>query len=112
MVQLIVEKTNTKIQNVKDDLPAYYNKSDKSTFIRPVDQCEFYAFISLLYVRGLCGQSMHTYRMLFSETVVYPIFGTTMLKHRFLFLCSGCLLMIWKKDIDSRKRIDFLLREH
>ena len=101
MVQLIVEKTNTKIQNVKDDLPAYYNKSDKSTFIRPLDQCEFYTFISLLYVRGLCGQSMHTYRMLFSETVVYPIFGTTMLKHRFLFLC----LAMSFDDLEERHRL-------
>ena len=55
MVQLINYKTKTKIQHVKDNLPAYYNKSDKNTFILLLDQREFFAFISLLYARRLLG---------------------------------------------------------
>ena len=35
MVQLIVGKTNTKIQHVNDNFPAYYNKSDKKYFCSP-----------------------------------------------------------------------------
>lgn len=68
MVQLIVSNTNAKIQHIKDNLPPYYNRSDKSTFRCPLDQRELYAFIALLYARGLLGQSMHSYNVLFSET--------------------------------------------
>ena len=68
MVQLIVSNTNAKIQHIKDNLPPYYNRSDKSTFRCPLDQRELYAFIALLYARGLSGQSMHSYNVLFSET--------------------------------------------
>ena len=88
MPQLIVDKTNTKIQHVKDILPAYYNKSNKNTFIHPLDQGGFYAFIGLLYARGLFVQSMHTYKMLFSETAGHPVYSATLPKRRFLFLCS------------------------
>ena len=85
-VQLIVDNTN--IQHVKDILPAYYNKSDKNTFISSLDQGEFYAFIGLLYTRGFLRQSIHTYKMVFfPETAGHPVFSATMLKHRFFFLC-------------------------
>ena len=86
MVQLIFNKTNTKIQHVKDNVPAYYNKSNKNTFICPLDQRELYVFIGLLYARGLLGQSMHMYKMLFSETAGHPVFSATMSNHRFSFL--------------------------
>ena len=65
MIQFFVDKTKTKTQNVKTNLPAYCNNSDKNTFIGSVDQREFSAFTSLLYARGLLGQSVHTYKMLF-----------------------------------------------
>ena len=41
MAQLTVGKPNTQIKHVKNNLPAYYNKSDKSTFIISLDQREF-----------------------------------------------------------------------
>ena len=40
MVQLIVSNTNAKIQHIKDNLLPYYNRSDKNTFIRSLDQHE------------------------------------------------------------------------
>ena len=89
MVQLIVDKINTKIKHIKDNLPAYYNKSDKITFIRPFDQREFHAFISLFYACGHFGQSMHTCKMLFSEAPGYPVFSANMLKHKIFISLFG-----------------------
>ena len=86
MVQLIVSNTNAKIQHIKDNLPPYYNRSSKNTFIRPLDQHKLYKFIGLLYAWGLLRQSLHSYKMLFSETAGHPVFSATMSKHRFSFL--------------------------
>ena len=86
MVQLIINRTNAKIEYVRDNLPPYYNKSNKNCFVYPLDEREFYAYIGLLYARGLLGQSMHTYKMLFTETAGHPVFSATMSKHRFSFL--------------------------
>ena len=77
MVQLTVDKANTQIQHQKDNLTTYYNKSDKNTFVRPLDQDEFYAFIGLLCVRDLLRQSMHTYKIIFSETAEHSVFSPT-----------------------------------
>ena len=55
MVELVVKHTNTKIQNVQDNLPDYY-RLGKSTFIRPLNHQEFYAFVSLLYAVFLASQ--------------------------------------------------------
>ena len=88
MGQLIADKTNVKTQQVKYILLADYNKLDKNTFIHPLDQRKFYAFIGLFCAHGLLGQSMHTYKMVFSETAGHSVFNATMWKHRFSFLCS------------------------
>ena len=105
MVQLIVDKANTKLQHVKRNLPAYYNKSNKNTFICLLDQRKVYAFTGLLYASGLLGQSMHTYKVLFSETAGHLVFSATMSKHRFKFLCSVMFFddpkekrQLWRKD--------------
>ena len=61
MVQLIADKTNTKIQHVKDNLSGCYKTSGKNTFIHSHDQCKLCAFIGfLLYTSGLLAQPMHT----------------------------------------------------
>lgn len=86
MVELIVKHTNTKIQHVLDNLPDHRLRS--CTYIRLLTHCELYAFIGLLYARGLLGQSMHATSILFSETAGHPIFGATMSRHRFTFLVS------------------------
>ena len=88
MVELIVKHTNSRIQHVQDNLPKYYARTNKNTFIRPLTHREFYAFIGLLYAQGLLGQSMHASKILFSETAGHAIFSGTMSKHRFSFLLS------------------------
>ena len=55
MVELIVKHTNSRIQHVQDNLPEYYVRTNKNTYIRPLTHREFYAFIGLLYARGLLG---------------------------------------------------------
>ena len=91
MVELVVKHTNTKIQNVQDNLPDYY-RLGKSTFIRPLNHQEFYAFVSLLYAVFLASQ------WIFSKTSVIS-------KHRFSFLLSVITFddaakrpEEWKKD--------------
>ena len=86
MGQLIISNTNAKIQHIKDNLPWYYNRSDKNPFIRHLDERELYTYIGLHYARSILGQSMQSYKMLFSETSGHPVFSTTMSKHRFYFL--------------------------
>ena len=88
MVELLVKHTNSRIQHVQDNLPEYYARTNKNTYIRPLTHHEFYAFIGLLYARGLLGQSMHASKILFSETAGHAIFSGTMSKHRFSFLLS------------------------
>ena len=86
MVQLIISNTNAKIQHIKDNLPWYYNRSDENPFIRHLDERELYTYIGLHYARSILGQSMQSYKMLFSETSGHPVFSATMSKHRFYFL--------------------------
>ena len=66
-----------------------------------LDERELFAFIGLLYARGLLGQSMHTYKMLFSDTTGHNIFGATMSKHRFSFLIG----ILSFDDPDERTRL-------
>ena len=89
MVELIVKHTNSRIQHVQDNLPEYYARTNKNTYIRPLTHREFYAFIGLLYARGLLRQSMHASKKLFSETAGHAMFSGTMSKHRFSFLLSA-----------------------
>ena len=86
MIELVINNTNDKIRRIKENLPPHFVESNKNTYVRLLDQEEFYAFIGLLYARGLLGQSMHTYKILFSETAGHQIFTATMSKHRFTFL--------------------------
>ena len=85
MTELVINNTNDKIRHIKENLPPHFVESNKNTYVRLLDQEEFYAFIGLLYARGLLGQSMRTYKILFSETAGHQIFTAIMPKHRFTF---------------------------
>ena len=65
MTELVINNTNDKIRHIKENLPPHFVESNKNTYVRLLDQEEFYAFIGLLYARGLLGQSMHTYKIFF-----------------------------------------------
>ena len=86
MTELVINNTNDKIRHIQENLRPHFVESNKNTYVRLLDQEEFYVFIGLLYARGLLGQSMHTYKILFPETAGHQIFTATMSKHRFTFL--------------------------
>ena len=86
MTELVINNANDKIRHIKENLPLHFVESTKNTYVRLLDQEEFYAFICLLYARGLLRQSMHTYKILFPETSGQQIFTAKMSKHRFTFL--------------------------
>ena len=88
MMDLIVEKTNLKINYVVDNTPPESKKllSDKYTYLKTTDLREMYAFIGLLYTHGLLGLDMHSMEILFSSTVGHSIFTSTTSKLRFTFL--------------------------
>ena len=85
MTELVINNTNDKIRHIKKNLPPHFVESN-NTYARLLDQEEFYAFIGLLYARGLLGQSKHTYKILFPENAAHQIFTATISKHRFIFL--------------------------
>ena len=68
MTELVINNTNDKIRHIKENFPPHFFESNKNTCVRLLDQEEFYAFIGVLYARGLLGQSMNTFKILFSET--------------------------------------------
>ena len=83
-IRLIAGKTNTIIQPVKDKLTAYL--PSWSTLV-PCIHC------SPLRPRLSCTvkKSMYSVEYLqnaFSKPAGHPVFSVTMLKHKFLFLCS------------------------
>jgi len=88
MVELIINKTNLKIQHILDNLSENYRNTDKCNYVRLLDNAEFFAFVGLIYARGLLGQAMHKSTLLFSDVAGHPIFSAPMSTHRFWFLQS------------------------
>ena len=75
MTELVIDNTNDKIRHIKENLPPHFVESNKNTYVRLLDQEEFYAFIGLFYARSLLGQSMHTYKIIFLKLldIKYPL---------------------------------------
>ena len=117
--ELVINNTNDKIRYVKENLPPHFIESNKNTYVRLLDQEEFYAFIGLLYARGLLGQSMHTYKITFSETAGHQIFTATMYKHRFTFFRAALIFdnpeeqrKLWKSDwFAAARRLTVMFNE-
>ena len=111
MTGLVINNTNDKIRHIKENLPPHFVESNKNTYVWLLDQEEFYAFIGFLYARGLLGQSMHTYKIFFSDTAAHQIFTPTMSKHILTFL-SAVLTFdspeerreLWKSDLFAEAR--------
>ena len=119
MTERVINNTNDKIRHIKENFPPHFVESNKNTYVRLLDQEEFYAFIGLLYARGLLGQSMHTYKILFSETAGHQIFTATMSKHRFTFLNAVLTFdnpeerrELWKSDrFAAARRLTVMFNE-
>ncbi|XP_066920700.1 uncharacterized protein [Clytia hemisphaerica] len=108
MVDLILKHTNQKIKHVQDNLPdPKENSSNRSYYyVRPLSRNELYAFLGLLYARGLLGKSTYKIENLFHETSGHPVFSGTMSRHRLSFILSVLsfdeeneqLKELWKSD--------------
>ena len=103
MNELVINNTNDKIRHIKENLPLHF----------------VYAFIGLLYARGLLGQSMHTYKIFLCETAGHQIFTATMSKHRFTFLNAVLTFdnpeercKLWKSDrFAAARRLTVMFNE-
>jgi len=89
MISSIVFNTNKKIEMIRDKSRAY--PLDDSTYVcmKNTSAGEIYAFIGLLYLRGLLGQNNYDVSILFNDLTGNPIFGATMSKNRFKFLFAN-----------------------
>ena len=103
MMDIIVEYTNKRIENAR---LAFRNVSSSTlTFTKNTNHIEIYAFIGLLYVRGLAGMNNHDVAHLYDPIMGPPPFGATMSKNRMEFLYA-CITFddftereqLWKHD--------------
>ena len=86
IIHEIVVHTNKKITAFRINLSNEILQNDKYTYIHTTDIAEVYAFIGLIYARGLLGQNNVSAEKIFSESYGHPIFTSTMSKNRFRFL--------------------------
>ena len=110
MTELVINNTNDKIRHIKENFPPHFVESNKNAYVRLLDQEEFYAFIGLLYARGLLGQSMHTYKILFSGTAGHQIF--TFLNAVLTFDNPEEQRKLWKSDrFAAARRLTVMFNE-
>ena len=87
-IQLIVQSTNRKIEEVLDDLPEEAVNDSTRPYLRTTTVLEIYALIGLMFFRGLLGLNNHGAKHLFSEKTGHHVFGATMSKNRYAFLTA------------------------
>ena len=81
-------RTNEKIESFRQTVDPKIFEGDKCPYLKETNAAEIYAFIGLVYARGLQGQNSVRTELLFSENYGHPIFSATMSKNRFKFLFS------------------------
>ena len=84
IIHEIVVPMNDKITAFQNNLSNKTLQNDKYIYIHTTDIAEVYAFIGLIYARGLLGQNVSAEKM-FSDSYGHPIFTATMSKKRFRF---------------------------
>lgn len=100
MIQIIVDKTNKKIEDVCAPLVA----EDKAeTFHYPTDVDEMKAFIGLLYYAGLWKSAKVDDNRLWEKTNGVTFYRCLFARHRYTFLAS-CLRFDDKESRDENDR--------
>ena len=79
-------RTNEKIESFRQTVGPKIFEGDKCLYLKETNTAEIYAFIGLVYTRGLQGQNSVRTELLFSENYGHPIFSATMSIHRFKIL--------------------------
>ena len=83
-----VLRTNEKIESFRQTVDPKIFEDDKCPYLKKRNAAAIYAFIGLVYARGLQGQNSVRTELLFSGNYGHPIFFATMSKNRFKFLFS------------------------
>ena len=87
MVDDIVDATNRRIEETLASIPVE-ERDDTMPYLKPTNALEIYAFIGLMYFRGLLCLNSHSISTIFSERSGHHVFGGTMSRNRFAFLSS------------------------
>ena len=105
IISEIVLRTNEKIESFRQTVDPKIFEGDKCPYLKETNAAEIYAFIGLVYARGLQGQNSVRTELLFSENYGHPIFSATMSKNRFKIFFSKISFdgfetrtERWKKD--------------
>ena len=86
IISEIVLRTNEKIESFRQTVGPKIFEGDKCLYLKETNTAEIYAFIGLVYTRGLQGQNSVRTELLFSENYGHSIFSATMSIHRFKIL--------------------------
>ena len=84
----IVLRTNEKIESFRQTVDPKIFEGDKCLYVKETNAAEIYAFIGLVYARGLQGQNAVRTELLFSESYGHSFFSATISKNRFKYLFS------------------------
>ena len=91
MVNLIVEKTNIRLEVIMAACAEKIAGNFRYNWIRKTDATEIHALIGLCYLRGLLGQNNHSRNILFKNEIGHPLFAAVMSKNRFCLLISNLM---------------------
>ena len=91
MIQLIVAKTNMKLELIIERFSEKIACNSRYGFVRKTDTTEIYALIGIIYFRGLLGLNNHSHEILFSEKAGHPVFAATMSRNRFKLLIQSIM---------------------
>ena len=74
-------RTNEKIELFRQTVDPKIFEGDKYPYVKKKkNTAEIYAFIGLVYARGLHGQNSVRTELFYSENYIHPIFSVTMSK--------------------------------
>ena len=78
IISEIVLRTNEKIESFRQTVGPKIFEGDKCLYLKETNTPEIYAFIGLVYARGLQGQNSVRTELLFSENYGHLIFSAAM----------------------------------
>ena len=81
-------RTNEKMESYLQTVDPKIFEDDKCPYLKETNAAEIYAFIGLVYARGLQQQNSVTTELLFSKSYGYPIFSATISTDRIKFVFS------------------------
>ena len=88
IISEIVLRTNEKIESFRQTVDPKIFEGEKCLYLEETNAAEIYAFIGLVYARGLQGQNSVRTEILFSKNYGDSIFSATMSKNKFKFFFS------------------------